>query len=312
MFLKRFFNFIPRNDYSRALDLFNEGHYRKALKIFEDLLANRDQDDDLDVATVELFACESHVALSRQRMNDGVLADALGEMEQAVQLKPNFADLRYNLGTLYFESKRLADAQENFSKALEINPKFFKARVLLSRTYSTSGQSEDAVRELEIATESCPSFFKENLNDLAQMIRIGQDESTIEKAFHEVLEERPSSAQVSREIAVEAIQRGENEEAIRELKKALALKPDYPDLHNYLGIAYGNAGMVDDSIEEFEVALKINPYYLKARLNLALALYDSARYVEAQSHIDRVLSVQPDNALANNLLNELRAVTNRK
>lgn len=312
MFLKRFFNFIPKNDYSRALDLFNEGHYPKALKIFEDLLANQDQYEELDVATVELFACESHVALSRERMNEGNLESALREMEQAVQLKPNFADLRFNLGSLYFESSRAAEAQEHFTKALEINPKFFKARVLLARTYFADALGDDAISELDIAKDSCPNFFKENISDLIQMIRINEETEIVEKAFHEVLEERPSSAQVSREIAIEAIQRGENEEAIRELKKAIAIKPDYPDLHNYLGIAYGNAGMVDDSIEEFEVSLKINPYYLKARLNLALALYDCGRFVEAQSHIDRVLSVQPDNALAHNLQTELRAVTDRK
>ena len=71
-------------------------------------------------------------------------------------------------------------------------------------------------------------------------------------------------------------------------------------------------GMSDDAIEEFETALKINPYYMKARLNLALALYDCGRYVEAQNHIERVLSIKPDNQLAKNLLNELRAVTDRK
>jgi hypothetical protein len=38
--------------------------------------------------------------------------------------------------------------------------------------------------------------------------------------------------------------------------------------------------MVDDAVQEFEVALKINPYYLKARLNLALLYYENARYDE--------------------------------
>jgi len=90
------------------------------------------------------------------------------------------------------------------------------------------------------------------------------------------------------------------------------VNPDYPDIHNYLGIAYGNSGMVDDSIEEFETALKINPYYMKARLNLALALYDQGRFVEAESHIERVLDVQPSNQLAKNLLAELDNAPKRK
>ncbi len=98
------------------------------------------------------------------------------------------------------------------------------------------------------------------------------DDAAVEQAFREILEDRPTSAQVRREVAVQAIQNGDYAEAIRELKKSIAVNPDYPDLHNYLGIAYGNSGMADDAIEEFETALKINPFYLKARLNLALAL----------------------------------------
>jgi Flp pilus assembly protein TadD len=146
------------------------------------------------------------------------------------------------------------------------------------------------------------------LDDLTHLLRTDSQAAHVEEMFHDLLEERPSSAQISRELAVEAIQKGDNEEAIRELKKSIALKPDYPDLHNYLGIAYGNNGMVDDAVQEFEVALKINPYYLKARLNLALLYYENDRFEEAHAQIDEVLSVQPENQLANNLLNELKAL----
>lgn len=312
MFLKRFFNFIPRNEYSHALDLFNEGQFRKALKMFEDLLAKHRPGDDLDIGTIELFACEAHVALSREQAMAGNAAEALREMEAAVGLKPNFADLRFTLGHLYLDDGRVELAKENFSRALEINPKYFKAGVSLARAFSAAGDSARAVEALETQKPNCPNFYRENLNDLIQMLRVGRDAEALTRTFREILEERPSSAQISREVAIESIHNGNYTEAIRELKKAIALKPDYPDLHNYLGIAYGNKGMTDDAIEEFETALKINPYYMKARLNLALALYDCGRYVEAQNHIERVLSIKPDNQLAKNLLNELRAVTDRK
>lgn len=312
MFLKRFFSFIPKNEFSRALDLFNVGEYRKALKVFDELLERHEPGEELDVATIELYACESHVALSRERMNQGDLEEACREMEVAVKLKPNFADLRYHLGNFLMELKQFQAAKENFVHALEINPKYFKASTSLARAYFADGENERAIIQLETAKEYCPTFYKQNLNDLIHMVRIDEDAEEVHRAFHEVLEEQPSSAQISREVAIEAIQNGNFSEAIRELKKAIALNPDYPDLHNYLGIAYGNSGMVDDSIEEFEIALKINPYYIKARLNLALAQYDCGRFIEAQAHIERVLSVKPDNQLAKNLLFELRAVTDRK
>ena len=311
MFLKRFFKFIPRNDYSKALDLFNEGHYRKALSIFDDLMSREITDENLDMPTIELFACESHVALSRELLNEGDLAEALLEMERAVALKPGFADLRYKLGTLYMDSGRVDDAVKHFEKALDVNAKYFKARVSLARAQHAAGDRDSAVASLKLATECCPKFYTDNLTGLTETVKVFEDDAAIKRAFHELLEERPSSAQVSREVAIEAIQNGNNTEAIRELKKAIAIKPDYPDLHNYLGIAYGNNGMPDEAIAEFEVSLKINPYYMKARLNLALAQYDCNRYDEAKTHIEHVLSVKPENQLALNLLAELETVAGR-
>ena len=312
MFLKRFFKFIPKNDYSRGLDLFNEGHYKKALKIFEDLLARHGGEEDLDTTTVELFACESHVALSRQRLNAGRIEEAIDEMEKAVALKPDFADLRFSLGSLHVDASRFDEAKKHFEHALRINPLFFKAKINLARALFNSGDGEQAAAIVKAAKDGCPNFYKDNLDNLIQMLKMDEDRDAIEQAFHEILEDRPSSAQVRREIAIEAIQNGDYPEAIRELKKSLAVNPDYPDIHNYLGIAYGNSGMVDDSIEEFETALKINPYYMKARLNLALALYDQGRFVEVESHIERVLDVQPSNQLAKNLLAELENAPKRK
>jgi tetratricopeptide (TPR) repeat protein len=312
MFLKQFFKFIPKNDYSRGLDLFNEGHYKKALRIFEDLLARQGGEQELDIATVELFACESHVALSKQRLSDDRLDEAIDEMEKAVALKPDFADLRFNLGGLHMDAGRFEEAKKHFEHALKINPRFFKAKINLARVFYNSGEDKRAADTLVGAKEECPNFYKDNLDHLTQMLRLGAEVEAVENSFSEILEDRPSSAQVRREIAIEAIQNGDYPEAIRELKKSLAVNPDYPDIHNYLGIAYGNSGMVDDSIEEFETALKINPYYLKARLNLALALYDQGRYTEAESHIERVLDVQPANQLAKNLLAELNNVPERK
>jgi tetratricopeptide (TPR) repeat protein len=311
MFLKRLFNLMPKDEYSHALDLFNIGQYRKALKKFEMLLAGASQGksrSDLDIATVELYACEAHVALSKEFSAEGNIAEAIREMELAVALKPRFADLRYTLGSLYDDQNNLQKAEEYIRSSIDINPMFFRAHVHLARILRANGDREGAIHELETARNSCPKFYKQELNDLIKAMRFDKDDEELKTFFHCIIEEKPTSAQISRELAIESIQQGNDAEAIRELKKAITLQPDYPDLHNYLGIAYGNAGMVDDAIEEFETALKINPKYIKARLNLALVLYENERYPEAKSNIEAVLQVQPENQLANNLHKELETV----
>ena len=311
MFLNRIFNFIPKNEFSRALDSFNKGEYTKALRKFEALLGDERSRSCLDVQTVELYACEAHVGLSKQHATVGDQDLAISSMERAVELKPNFADLRYSLGTLYVSNKKYDKASEHLKKALEINPKFFKARIHLAQVMILNSDESGASHELSTIGDNCPQFYREKFLELVQAVRVkGNDEGTI-RLFGEILEERPSSDQLSKELAIDALHNGNNNEAIRELKKAIAIHADYPDLHNYLGIAYGNSGMVDDSITEFEISLKINPYYMKARLNLALALYEKGLFTEAHTHLAKVLEVQPQNQLANNLLSELRAVKDR-
>jgi Flp pilus assembly protein TadD len=308
MFLKRLFNFIPKSEFSKALGLFNTGQHRKALKKFEELRAVSERHADVDRSTLDLYTCEAHVALSKEYAGVGNIDDAISEMQAAVEIKPMFADLHYMLGKFHAEKEVLGEAEASFRRSLEVNNKFFRARVHLAYVLFARGGAEDAAAELMASKMSCPNFYRDVLDDLTHLLRTDSQAAHVEEMFHDLLEERPSSAQISRELAVEAIQKGDNEEAIRELKKSIALKPDYPDLHNYLGIAYGNNGMVDDAVQEFEVALKINPYYLKARLNLALLYYENDRFEEAHAQIDEVLSVQPENQLANNLLNELKAL----
>lgn len=311
MFLKRLFNFIPKSEFSRALGLFNTGQYRKALRKFEELNELSRAHEDVDRSTLELYTCEAHVALAKEHAGHEDYELAISEMSRAVELKPMFADLHYTLGTYLYRREQFAEAHDQFTRSLDINNKFFKASIHLSLVDYALNDRVGATDTLTKSKHACPNFWRETLDKLVQVLNSGED-AEIQALYHEILEERPSSAQISRELAVEAIQNGEYEEAIRELKKALTIKPDYPDLHNYLGIAYGNNGMIDDAVHEFEIALKINPYYSKARLNLALLYYENSRYEEAQVQLDEVLAVQPDNKLANNLLHELRAVTDGK
>ncbi|HET6350339.1 MAG TPA: tetratricopeptide repeat protein [Candidatus Krumholzibacteria bacterium] len=311
MFLKRLFTFIPRSEFARALNLFNSGEYQRALSKFQELRSRGVTSGEVDQPTLDLYTCEAHVALSQQFAGEGDIDAAVREMETAVRIKPMFADLHYKLGVLYASARRLEDAARCFRNSLEINNKFFRSRIYVSMICHQMGNREVAVREALDARSCCPNFFRENLDALVLALRAGSDDEIV-RLYSELIEERPSSAQISKELAIEAIQEGNTEEAIRELKKAIALKPDYPDLHNFLGIAYGNNGMVDDAVHEFEIALKVNPYYSKARLNLALLYYENSRYDEAQAQLDQVLKVQPDNQLANNLLHELRVVAGGK
>jgi Tfp pilus assembly protein PilF len=309
MFSERFFRFVPRSALKKALTFFNNGDYRKACREFESYLSRiavegKSQDQEM----IRMYMVESYVEYSKQAHRDGKLAEAAAALEKAVDIQPRYADVHLSLGTLYAELGRIGESRECFNRALAINPAYLRARVMLAMSYSAGGEGARAVEELEKSLTTAPSFLAVQIAELMQCIRTEASTDERDALFRKLLEEKPTSAQVSKQIALESIQNGEYDAAIAELKKSLSMTPNYPDIHNLLGIAYANRGMTDDAIMEFETALKINPDYLKARLNLALALYEKGARDESMRNLDLVLELDPENELAVNLFRELQPI----
>jgi len=313
MFIDRFIRLLPRNNLKRALAYFNAGDYRKASKEFESHLSRLGGDDPgKDQELLRMYMVESYLEYSRKLEKDGDIAAAASELEKAVSLQPAYADIHYGLGRLYETIGRRSNSRESLKRSLVLNPGYFKARVMLARSWWFDGKNDRAIAELTEGLASAPTFFIENGRDLIGVLRNDPASDEAAELFRRLLEERPSSAQVSKQLALESIQNGDYDFAMAELRKAISMHPNYPDLHNLLGIAYANTGMTDDAIMEFETALKIHPDYLKARLNLALTLYEKGVNEESRRQLDRVLAADPQNELAKNLLHELSPMTSTR
>ncbi len=309
MFVERFFRFVPRNALKKALTSFNSGDYRKACKEFEAYFASacgegKSQDQEM----VRMYMVESYLEHAKRLSSDGKHTDAARTLEKAVSVQPRYADVHSSLGVEYTALERIEDARDCFNRALDINPGYLKARIMLARSYSEEGNDSRAIAELERSLACVPGFLAEQVTELIRLHRADSSPEERTVHFRRLLEERPSSAQISKQLALESIQNGDYAAAVGELRKSIAVNPHYPDIHNLLGIAYANQGMTDDAIIEFGLALKINPDYLKARLNLALALYEKGSRDEAMRNLEMVLELDPENELAVNLLRELQPV----
>lgn len=70
--------------------------------------------------------------------------------------------------------------------------------------------------------------------------------------------------------------------AERYLRKVLKTNNQFADIHHLLGIICHLEGKFESAIEAFEAALKINPHYTEALLNLAVLYNDLGRFQEAK------------------------------
>jgi len=81
----------------------------------------------------------------------------------------------------------------------------------------------------------------------------------------------------------EAYHAGDYATAEGYLSQALAAAPTFPDLFNMVGVIYSAGGKCQPAEEAFSAALRLNPAYTEAALNLAVTYNDRGKYEEARA-----------------------------
>jgi tetratricopeptide (TPR) repeat protein len=74
------------------------------------------------------------------------------------------------------------------------------------------------------------------------------------------------------------------------LAEAASARPSFPDLYNMLGVVYHAQGRFQDAEDAFEGALKLNPRYTEAALNLSVTLNERGKYDRARAVYTRAVS----------------------
>jgi Flp pilus assembly protein TadD len=259
-----------------------------------------------------LCACENQLELAHEREMQGDLPGALQSLERAAALRPRYADVQLRLGRLYERVDQPLRARDAYGRALEVNPRYFEARLNAARLAMYLEDGAGALLQLQEAARSGPEYAANQLQEIIAGIPASGAPSPaasqrLGTLFETLLAGPPSPVAAGLEAARAALRAGDNALAIAELKKLLRAHPNFPDLHNLLGVAYDNEEMTDDAIEEFEIALGLHDGFLDARLNLGLALYERGRDGEAERHLRRVAAHGSGNQLATSVLAQIEA-----
>jgi tetratricopeptide (TPR) repeat protein len=97
-----------------------------------------------------------HAELSQAYQDAGMTQEAIGELERAVRLCPQFADLRTRLAVLYRDGGQPERAREELEAARQANPGYAQARLLLGVMMLSAGELDAAETEFETVIERDP------------------------------------------------------------------------------------------------------------------------------------------------------------
>ena len=93
-------------------------------------------------------------------------------------------------------------------------------------------------------------------------------------------------------------EQGRVDEAIEQFNTAIKINPRHAQAHNNLGIAYTKKMMFNEAIAEYKRALVLDPRHAKAYYNLGIAYFKQSKFDQAITEFKNAIAVKPDYARA--------------
>src|SRR5690606_16357947 len=120
------------------------------------------------------------------------------------------------------------------------------------------------------------------------------DLETAEARFALALEYSGNFVEALVNQALVEMQRGNFENARRMLKRAKRLNPDVAQPYHGLGVLSERERKHDEASAHYAEALRIDPGFAPARMNLARMLFNAGMYEHARVQFKKLVEIAPD------------------
>jgi len=254
----------------------------------------------------------------------GKLDDAVRLYRAFLNLYPNVAQVRSNLGAALAAEGQYQEAILEYKRSLSIAPNP-QVGLNLGRAYYKASQFPAAIEQLESVRNALPGDVQ-----LVQLLadcylRIGENKKVIElvKPLRRADPDNPAIAYLlgtalvrdgqsaeGQVVIDQILKQGDSAEArlligttklsvndfsgaLVDLKRAVELNPALPDAHAYYGIALLGTGDQQTARTAFQQELEINPNNFEANLRLGFLLRSDQDYSSALTYLTRALDVRP-------------------
>ncbi len=216
-------------------------------------------------------------ASAESYFNAGVLSAQAGDTaaaerayRAAIDANTNFAPAHANLGELAYKAGKIDLAQQEFETALKLDPKNVaayngSALLLFEKAAATNNAVllKEAVgklrRALAVDAESMPAY------------------SLLALIYYALAEADPSKLDLAKLVC----------------EQGLEVDKEHPQIYNTLGLIYLERKNVTLALQQFRNAVKYDPKYVEAQLNIGAITLNARGYQEAEAAFKAVLEAKP-------------------
>jgi tetratricopeptide (TPR) repeat protein len=189
--------------------------------------------------------------------------------EEAIKIKPDFADAYYNLGDANQELKNHQAAINCYKESLKYRPSFFEAYNNMGLAFYDQDAWGEAIECFQNSLKINPAFAESFNNMGLSYYRQGQlDKASL--AYSSALDIRSDFAEASSNLGDILRSKGKLDAAIKNFKKALENRPAFAEAYNGMGSVLSQKGFIPEAIACFRKAIKIQPNFAMAYNYLSL------------------------------------------
>lgn len=211
--------------------------------------------------------------------------DAVADLRKAVELAPDAAGTRLNLGTSLYMSGDVEGALEQYRVAVRLSPGLARAHFGIGVILETRRRDREAIEAFAAAVQHDPKYVEARFSLANALRRSGRVEESLSH-YLEVLRINPAVSQAGFGYAMGLVRLGRYREARDRLERDVQSFPDQP------GIAHALARLLaaapDDQIRDGERAVRMVGELTKTQPRtpvlietMAMALAEVGRFEEA-------------------------------
>lgn len=264
---------IPKLNLDLGLALFKQSSFQEAVKAFKAELGKNPLRPDVQRLTI---------LVGMSYYGEHEYATAVPYLKDASAADPQSMTLLLTLAHCYLWTKQFDATMEVYKQILAIDPNSAEADMIAGEALDEKGDNAGAVQQFEAAVEANPKEPNVHFG-LAYLLWVQKRWDEAIPEFNAELENDPQNSQAMIYLGDTYVQKTQYEEARPILEKAESYKANVALIHLDLGIVRMETGDQDGAIKEFTKTLALEPDNVAAHFRLATLYRGLGRKEEARA-----------------------------